>query len=415
MARSVVMPSLGMFTSEGTLTDWLRPSGSIVNAGEPVAEITTEKATYQIEAPEAGRLHAAAPIGTVLQVQGILGYILAEGELPPVEMKPSGPGEVTTTSARSSSPVTVDRAAQGATVPPAGEIRATPIARKLAAQHAIDLRRLTGSGPGGRIVEADVVAAVERRDAASAATASPGQGPSAISQGRQVRQRLPLAGMRRTIAERLRHSLSTTVSVTLTREVDAEIFLGARQRLLERLGLVGNQLPYDALFVKILATALGERPELNAVIENDTILYLAEVHLGVAVSVPGGLVVPVVYNADAISLGDVAARIRDVSVRAREGQLKPADVGGATATITNLGAFGIDAFTPIINPPQSAILGIGRIQARPVIRGGQLAVGQTVVLSLTFDHRVADGVPAAQLLDVVARLMNDESYLESLA
>jgi pyruvate dehydrogenase E2 component (dihydrolipoamide acetyltransferase) len=226
-----------------------------------------------------------------------------------------------------------------------------------------------------------------------------------------VRERIPLVGMRRSIAERLRGSLSTTASVTLTREVDAEVFADARDRLKARFA---GGLPFDALFVKLVAAALSEHPELNAVVEGDAILLLGEIHVGVAVAVAGGLLVPVVRNADRRSLGEVAAEVLALSARAKAGQLRAEDMAGGTFTITNLGGHGIDAFSPIINPPQAGILGIGRILPRAVVRDGQLVARRTCVLSLTFDHRVADGVPAARLLDAIAGAMADDARLNAL-
>jgi pyruvate/2-oxoglutarate dehydrogenase complex dihydrolipoamide acyltransferase (E2) component len=435
MPRPIMMPSLGMYTAEGTLTTWLRPDGAEVAAGEPIAEITTEKATYELEAPAAGRLHTVAAPGVTLPVQAVLGYVLAPGEAPPAgpgsggaggthphpsPLPPGGRGDslreregaaigpgksaAAPTAAGPLSQAWERAGGEGATQPPAPEIKASPVARRLAAQHGIDLARLTGSGPGGRIVEADVLAAVARQaEAAGAATAPP---------ARRIRQRLPLAGMRRTIAERLRHSLTTTAPVTLMREVDAEALVAARGQLGERLG---RPVPYDALFVKLFALALRERPELNAVIEQEALLLLDEVHIGFAVAVPGGLLVPVVRDADARPLAEIVAAMAALGEQARAGQLRPADIEGGTATITNLGAYGVDAFTPILNPPQAAILGIGRIRPRPVWQDGQWVARQACALSLTFDHRVADGAPAAELLAAVARRMGDAAALAALA
>ena len=409
MAREILMPTLGMYTTEGTVTDWLRSPGDHVEAGEQIIEITTEKATYQIEAPGAGVLHAVVEIGTSLPVQSLIGYILAPGEAPPVA--PARPAPGPPASQRSEAPPLTRRPAARPPAPsssaplparPAG-VRASPVARRLATRHGIDLAHVTGTGPGGRIIEADVQAAID----AAATTEKVDIAP----RGPRVRQRVPLVGMRRTIAERLRHSLSTAAPVTLTREVDAETLVTSRPSLAEQ---IGGALPFDALFIKLFAIALSERPELNAVIENDAILLLDEVNVGFAVAVPGGLVVPVVHDADRRKLAEVAVAVRDLSERARDGQLQPADVTGGTATITNLGGYGVDGFTPILNPPQSAILGIGRILPRPVVRDGQLIAGQTCFLSLTFDHRVTDGAPAAQLLDLVASLMADEERLAAL-
>ncbi|MBI2942372.1 MAG: 2-oxo acid dehydrogenase subunit E2 [Chloroflexi bacterium] len=405
MARPIVMPSLGMYTTEGTLAAWLRPPGARVEAGEPIAEITTEKTTHQIEAPVAGVLHPVAEVGANLSVEALIGYVLAAGEEPPAHPA----GLPSPASASGTSQLSTQHSVPPEPPRPSTEVRASPVARRLAAQHGIDLTQLRGSGPGGRIVEADVLEAVARLAAAPSSPVRP---------ERRVRQRVSLTGMRRIIAERLRHSLATAASVTLTREVDAETLVAARGQLAER---IGSAPPYDALFVKLFATALRERPELNATVENDEIVVFDEVNVGFAVAVPDGLVVPVIRTADRQSLATVAAAVRELSDRARSGRLRPSDVDGGTATITNLGAYGVDAFTPILNasnppnPPQSVILGIGRIQARPVVRDGLVIVRHTCVLSLTFDHRVADGVPAAQLLDAVARLMADERYLASLA
>ena len=397
MARPIVMPSLGMYTTEGTLTEWLRPPGSPVKAGEPIITITTEKSTYEVEAPADGILHAVAEIGALIPDQGLLGYVLDPGEAPPAA-QPARTAAVSTGEREGLAPSIerpgerVQRDAPGGVRPTGaepGEVRASPVARRLAREQGIDIATLVGTGPGGRIVEADVIAAASRGAATSPAA-------------RAVRERIPLIGMRKTIADRLRGSLSTTAPVTLTREVDAEALFARREELKPRFTA---GIPYDALFVKIVAAALREHPELNAVIEGDAILLLDELHVGFAVAVPGGLLVPVVRDADKRSLEEVAADVLALSGRAKAGQLKAEDMAGGTFTITNLGVYGVDAFTPIINPPQAAILGIGRILPRAVVHDGQLAARRTCVLSLTFDHRVADGAPAAQLLDAIARGM----------
>jgi len=209
----------------------------------------------------------------------------------------------------------------------------------------------------------------------------------------------------------MRHSLATAASLTITREVKAETLVAARKRLLLT---VGVPLSYDAFFVKFLADSLREHPELNAVIDQDAVLLLEEINVGFALAVPSGLVVPVVHNAATISLTDIAERVKELRKRALAGQLRSEDVMGGTATISNLGAYGVDAFTPILNPPESVVLGVGRIAERAIVRGGNLIAAPTCMLSLTFDHRVTDGVPAAQLLGAVAQCMTDSEYLSGL-
>jgi len=383
---------MGMYTEEGVLTAWLRAAGSRVTVGEPVAEITTEKATFEIPAPEEGTLHAVATVGTTLRVEALMGYILQDGEALPVATLTT-PVSDTGVSVRVSSTLN-DGPAAG------GPLRATPVAKRIAAQHNIDLQQVKGSGPGGRIVEADIQALIAKCAPAVATSA-----------GRQTSGSVPLTGLRRSLAERLRNTLSTAASTTLTREASADLLVVARQSLALKLGQAPS---YDALFIKLFAAALREHAELNAVIEGDNILRLADVNVGFAVAVPNGLIVPVVRSADSTPFGNIVETVRNLTARALAGRLQPADVEAGTATISNLGSHGVDAFTPILNGSQSVILGIGRILQRPVVRNTELAIGHTCVLSLTFDHRVADGAPAALLLDAVVRRMNDEQFFASL-
>ena len=296
------MPSLGMYTTEGTITAWLRPPGSQVAAGDLIIEVTTEKSTYQVEAPADGTFHVAVEIGALIGDQGLIGHILAPGEEPPAAVAAPALSAPAAVSPSLSPPAPSGSQFQPASRPPGGEIRSSPAARRLAQDSGIDISTIVGTGPGGRIVEADVIAAASR----------PAAAPTS-STARKERERIPLVGMRRTIADRLRGSLSTTASVTLTREVDAEAFFSARERLK---ATSSGGLPYDALFVKFVAVALTKHPELNAVIENDTIVLLGDIHVGVAVAVAGGLVVPVVRNADTRSLAEIAGDIGTYSGRA---------------------------------------------------------------------------------------------------
>lgn len=393
MARAIVMPSMGMYTEEGVLTAWLRSPGSRVSVGEPVAEITTEKATFEIPAPEEGTLHPVAAVGTTLRVEVLMGYILRDGEPAPVALT-----ESTTPESRVPAQVLpIDNQELKGGIP----LRASPVAKRIAAQHGIDLKQVTGSGPGGRIVEADIQALIAKRQSLSQESAA-----------EKSTERVPITGLRSSLAQRLRHTLSTAASTTLTREANADTLVCARRKLAEGLK---QPLPYDALFIKIFAAALRERPELNAMIEGGNILRHANINVAFAVAVPNGLVVPVVQSADSVTLRDVMERVSSLTERVLTGRLHPVDLENGTATISNLGNYGIDAFTPILNGSQSVILGIGRIAQRPVVRNNEVAVGHTCVLSLTFDHRVADGAPAAQLLDAVVRRMNDERFFAALA
>lgn len=392
MAQSIVMPSFGMYTSEGKLVTWVQPSGAAVQAGQVIAEIETEKAVHELPSIGTGTLHHVAAVGAMVKEEDLIGYILADGEAPPE-------GGVVPAGASSNNREAASAPARS--FEPGDPIKASPIAKNLAKEHGIDLSRLRGTGPGGRIVESDVKAAVERQSAERLP-------PQSSTPGRRV----PMAAMRRTIAARLRQSADTAVSLTLTREVEADTLVAARA---SANATRGNPIPVDAYFAKLLAAALCDRPELNSAVAGDDLVIFDEVHVGIAVSVPEGLVVPVVRNVGATPLALVGERIRDLAARARANALRAPDLADGTCTITNLGASGVDAFTPILNPPQSCILGIGRIRPRAVPRNGTLGVAQTCVLSLTFDHRVSDGVPAAEVLDGIARRMNDAEWLAQLA
>jgi pyruvate dehydrogenase E2 component (dihydrolipoamide acetyltransferase) len=381
---------MGMYTEEGVLTAWLRTAGSRVSVGDPVAEITTEKATFEIPAPEEGTLHPVAAVGTTLRVEVLMGYILRDGEPVPA---------ATVESAKPNSP-SVTQVASNSEQDAVRRLRASPVAKRMAAQHGIDLKQVTGSGPGGRIVEADIQPLITKPQSLPQKSAD-----------EQPSERLPMTGLRSSLAQRLRHTLSTAASTTLTREAPADILVAARRMLGEKLKVTPS---YDALFIKLFATALREHPELNALIEGDAILRLANTNVGFAVATPNGLVVPVVQNADSASFRDIANIVANLAERVLAGRLHPSDLDGGTATISNLGNYGIDAFTPILNGSQSAILGIGQIAKRPIILNNELAVGHTCVLSLTFDHRVADGAPAALLLEAVVRRMNDERFFSAL-
>jgi pyruvate dehydrogenase E2 component (dihydrolipoamide acetyltransferase) len=376
------MPSFGMYTAEGTLVSWLQDPGAAVREGEPVLEIETDKATQEVVAPASGFLHRVLEVGARLQEQMVIGYVLAEGEVPPskepVAARPDAPDRLTTTA----------RTASG------DFIKASPSARRLAQEHGISLQNVTPTGPGGRIVESDVLSLV-RKPSQGAKT-----GASAPAYSWRVRERIPLGGMRKIIGQRLKQSQNASVSLTITREAPAANLVAARSKA-RKAG--ANSIPIDAFFVKWLALALRERPELNAIIDDNEVLLLDEVNIGFAVALPNGLSVPVIRDADRLEIAEIAERMRQLADVARKGELKSGDIEGGTSTISNLGIHGVDSFTPVLNPPQSTILGIGRLLDRPFVNEGKLEISPTVWLSLTFDHRVADGAVAARLLDAVVK------------
>ena len=268
------------------------------------------------------------------------------------------------------------------------EVRASPVARRIAQEHGIDLATVQGTGPDGRIGEQDVRAALAAREAAAAYRVE------------------PLSPMRKTIARRMLESLQTTAQLTLMAEIDVTELVALRTRLKQRF-----DVSYTDLIVKAAALALAEHPHCNAWLVDDELRLWSAVHIGVAVALDAGLVVPVVRDAQSKGVEAIAAEVKALAERARAGKLTDRDVSDGTFTVTNLGAAGIDAFTPILNPPQVAILGVGRIVEKPVRRQGELAWRQMMTLSLTVDHRVLDGAPAAEFLGDVGRRLEDPSEL----
>ncbi|MAG36515.1 MAG: dihydrolipoamide acetyltransferase, partial [Dehalococcoidia bacterium] len=341
MAVAISMPNLGMYTIEGEVSRWLVADGASVEEDQPVLELTTEKTTVEIPAPATGVLHQAVPVGGRVQVEGLLGHILSPGEAPPAAAPAA---DAAAPSAPASAPPLM-RAAAPAGRASRGRLRATPVARRRAKELGIDLTMVAGSGPGGRITEADVRAAAEAGAGQTEAVA-----PASETLPRVLR-RVPLTGMRGLIAQRMQQSLATTAQLTLTREVDAGPLVQAREALVVRGTDEGMRVSYDVLLAKSLAAALLEHPALNAVIEGEEVVLLADAHIGVAVAVEDGLVVPVLRDAANRPVLHLARELTELADTARQGRLQPDEMEGGTVTLTNLGAHNIDAFPPIINPP----------------------------------------------------------------
>lgn len=368
MAVQIVMPKLGMAMTEGEVVKWLKEDGAQVAKDEPVVQVMSKKITYEVKAPQAGVLRQAVPPKQKVPVGAVIGYITAPGEEVPVT--PAAPA-----------------AAAGPTAQ--AEALATPMAKRLAREHGIDLREVRGTGPGGRIQESDVLAYLEQRRQAPAAPEAP---PAA--------RVIPFTGMRRAIAERMTESLQTMAQVTITTEADVTGLVEFVDRLKTR-----ADISYTAVLVKAVAAALKQHPILNSTLVGDEIRLLDEINIGVGVALDEGLIVPVIRNADRLSLAEIDRELKRLAAAARAGTLTVDEVTGSTFTISNLGMYGVDAFTPIINPPEVAILGVGRITEKPAVYRGQVAVRSLMTLSLTFDHRVVDGAPAAAFLQTLAGML----------
>jgi pyruvate dehydrogenase E2 component (dihydrolipoamide acetyltransferase) len=289
--------------------------------------------------------------------------------------------------------------------------KATPVARKMAADKGIDLATITGTGVGGKITQADVEAAAAA-PAAPVAAAPVKPTPAVAPPLAEVAATEPLSGLRGIIADRMATSAHTTARVTLMTEVDATDFVDVRTRLKAEVSEQWGFAPgYNDLLALIVARALREYPYMNARLNGDVIERLPGINLGMAVDTERGLLVPVIHSADQLGLRAFGQQFRDLVARARVGKSLPDDLAGGTFTITNLGMFDIDAFTPIINLPELAILGVGRILAKPVVKDGEIVVRQMVTLSLTFDHRLVDGAPAARFLQRIKQMVENPYLL----
>jgi len=424
MATEVVLPRLGLTQDEGTVVRWIKAEGSRVTKGEPLFEVMTDKATLEIEAPATGvLLKILVAEGGTVPVATPIALIGAPGEVLPAMAPPQGAAAAGSAdgdiggSIRPAPPEMVG-AGVGATAPdPSGRVKISPRARALAEMHGLDVRALVGTGPAGRIIERDVQTAVLSRTAAPAAAPAVGSLPpsapvSAAPSTPAAQPSTPAAARRRAIiAARMLESLRTTAQLTLTTEVDMDEIVRLRGEVgpeLER--REGVHVTYTDLIVRAAAVALREHPGINARWEGEGVLRFSEIHIGVAVALDEGLIVPVVRQADRATLGQISAAIRDLSERARSNRVRPEEMQGVTFTVTNLGMYDVDAFTPVLNPPEAAILGVGRLHRKPVAVGDRVEIRSTMVLSLTFDHRVVDGVPAAQFLQRVKYIL-EHPYL----
>jgi pyruvate dehydrogenase E2 component (dihydrolipoamide acetyltransferase) len=455
MAKEVFIPKLGQTVEEVTLVRWLVADGAKVEQGDGILEVETDKALFTVESSARGYLHIGpykegeiVPVLTVVATIGKPEEKFVSGEPLAAETAATVPTEQVTnaaaaTAVAASAPVqgkvfASPRARKLATakdvdlaqVTPTGGNgqrvaerdvlaylsqlpKVTPVAQKVAAEAGIDLRAVTGTGPGGKITKEDV----ER--AKAPAVTPPAVVLPAVLPEVEVLERVLLKGVRGIIAERMATSVHTTARVTLLMEADATEFVTMRERLKARVAEEWGFAPgYNDLLAKIVAMALRQFPYMNARLTPsagsgqapDAIERLAHINLGMATDTERGLLVPVIRDADKKSLRQFGAEFRELVDRARNGRSLPDDLTGGTFTITNLGMYDVLAFTPVINLPEAAILGVGCITPKPVARNGQVEVRQMLILSLVFDHRLVDGAPAARFLQYVKDLI-EEPYL----
>lgn len=478
MATDVPMPKLGLTMEEAMIIEWLVADGATVAADEPILRIETDKTETEVGSPGSGRLHQIGQPGDVFRCGVRIGLLLAEGEAAPASAAPAAAAPAATpapTAAATAARPAAEPAAPAPAVVHTGRVVATPYARAVAAERGVQLSYVRGTGPGGRIVAADVLDAPAATGIAGAATAA-GWGPPV---GRSVatvaarnladllgvdladvpvdpvEQRvtrdsvawyvrtllqhlapppaptatraaaapaaaaMPLlqeptsvvrmAGMRGTIAKRMHTSLQEMAQLTLSMDADMTQVLADRA---ERKAQGAATPSITDYVLAATARALVRHPGMNAQVIEAGIALLPEVHVGLAVAVPNGLFVPVVRDAAHRSLADLATETTRVAAAARAGALSPAELEGGTFSVSALGAFGVDMFTPVINPPNAGILGVGRLRKELVLVEGQVGTTSVLTLSLTWDHRVVDGVPAAEFCRTIVELLAEPSALD---
>jgi pyruvate dehydrogenase E2 component (dihydrolipoamide acetyltransferase) len=435
MPTNVIMPALELAQETGKILKWIKSPGETVQKGEPLVEIETDKVTVEVEAPASGVLReVTAGVGAVVPVGKTIALIFAAGE---------------TGGSTPTAPAPAAAAPASAGAGSSAVIKASPLARKLAEQHGVDLTRITT--PSGRIEKADVMAYVESQKApagngaaavvpaaqssARLVAASPkarrlagergvdlrvvrGSGPGgAVLAGDVAATKAPAAAVAtagaaaqgvsniwRIMAERMTSSWTTAPHFYLVREVNVSRLASWLQQARKQ---TGAHVTYTDLLVRLVAATIARNPAVNGSWKDGTIIRNADINIGLAVAIDDGLVVPVIHRADTLSLADLATRREDLVSRAQAGKLRPADIQGGGFTISNLGMFGVDAFNAIVNPPQAAILAVGRIADRVVALNGQPAVQPTMVLTLSCDHRALDGARGAQFLGGLAELIEE--------
>ncbi len=406
MAEIITMPKLGFDMAEGTLVRWVKAEGETVERGEVLAEIETDKATVEVESQASGTIlkhlvqeGTAVPVSEPIAVVGEkdedidLGALVGSGggsTAPEPEPSSATPTPAPVASRAEAAPAGVSAGPSPSDGHLPGGVKASPVARRMAAERKLDLATLSGSGPGGRIVKSDVESAGEGPKAGEA-----GFGVKPMTPGKT--ERVPLTRLRSAIGRRMTASKQQVPHFYVTADLDAGPLMSLRTEMNDSLPET-NKISVNDFIVRAAALTLRQFPNLNASLEEDAIVRHGDVHVGMAVAVGDGLLTVVLRNADQKSVPQIAQEARPLFERARDGKVRPEDIEGSTFTVSNLGMFDVDNFIAIINPPEAAILAVGSVQKLPVVVDDGLAVGQRLKVTLAADHRVTDGAEAARWL-----------------
>ena len=438
MANKIILPKLGQTMEEGMIVEWVKHEGDSVDRGDVLFQIESDKAVLEVESKNRGVLRKIlVPEGEQVPVLTVVAIIAKEDEDISELLAESAGDETAEVFAAATEPVSPAEPAPATPQAPVhteGRIIASPRARKAAREKGVDLAYVAGTGPNGRIIEKDVLSYLAAQPAATPLARKMAQEMGVVlgdlaqegtritsgqlvagttvpatSEGSEpVGELTPMRGVRAIIADRMGTSAHTTAAVTLQSVVDATAFVALRTQLKEALAQeLGFNVGYNDLLAVIVAKCLVEYSYMNVRLEEGGIRQLSTVNIGLAVDSDRGLLVPVVHDAQTLGVKQFAVQFRELVARVRSGQSQPDDLTGGTFTITNLGMFGVDMFTPIINLPECAILGVGRITSQPAVVDGEIVARQQMWLSLTFDHRLVDGAPAARFLQGIVK------YIES--
>lgn len=403
MATDIIVPRLGMAVADATIIEWKAQEGEQVAEKQVVVVIETEKLRYDVESPASGLVHIIKNADDTAAVGSAVGIIAeSKEELAALQTSQPEPAPAATEAAA---------APQAAAAPPvsAGEkgerVKISPVARKMAEEHVIDVTQVPGTGPGGRITREDIEKAIAGKAAGPKVAAA----TAGTSGEKRVKSTVPLRGMRGAIAEHMQRSLATSAQLTAMGEIDMTQMVKMRQDLVEQESALGTRVTYTDLLVIAVARALKEHPVINSSLIDNEVKVWEDINIGVAVALDEGLIVPVVSAADRKSLKEISQEVKALASKAREGKLQPGDIGGGTFTLSNLGAVGAGYRfeTVIINQPESAILGTGAITDRAVVRDGQIVIRPIMTYYFTYDHRVIDGAVAAGFMAGVIKLLEN--------
>lgn len=414
MAANIYAPKLGTMGGDVTLTEWAVSEGGRVEQGDVVLRVETQKIKFEVEAEISGFLHIVFGEGSVCPMGTVLGVIAeSKEELEKLQQQmPSAAAGAGEAPEPASAPAVSAGAGDAARqMRDRGNIRISPVARKIAEEHMIDVTTIVGTGPDGRIVREDVERAVAAKASAPAPAPAPAGKPAEGETlgGKAVKYTVPLRGMRKAIADHLHRSLADSAQLTAMGEIDMTKLIELRKEFVARESAIGTKVTYNDIFVFVIAKVLKEKPIVNSSITGDEIKVWDDINIGVAVAIDEGLIVPVVRNADRKSISEISRITKELAQAAREGTLIPDQVSGGTFTITNLGAAGAGwrFETSIINPPESAIFGIGGITDRAVVRDGEIVIRPIMTYGFTYDHRVIDGAVAVQFMARVIELLEN--------